>query len=429
MPDEDAITPSAVVPTIESPVQAEFVLLHVSVPEGLEAWNRCPVRTGVPFRRGALLSKDNVRLYAGDVEIPCQTRILSSWDSGQSIKFLLVTFVAEAPWTPYTLRFGTQVSLPKYSGISVTETVTEIAVDNGILKVAIGTEGLIHSVLLLEQGRPMPIQLLKAGHEVQGYFVDQHDHSYRTKLSQPMSRKPPPVATVEEAGPIAAVVRISGWYQAVGPRRGDVNPLNQFVVRVYVYHKTDFIRLHHTFINTGFCEDYQYKQIGLDLPLNVPAVKKAVFGSKESGEAVISLSASQWAAVVQLDSSKRRTLKGKAGVSPSAPVKDGRIGNMVRLIGGKRAAAIAVRGLWQQHPSGFEASADGLVKIHFWSPHQRKLFDLRAKNFLENLKPGAYDEYRDQSVTMKNSLEPPPPRRSHRQPVAAGGRRPSYTLG
>src|SRR5690606_4741580 len=89
---------------------------------------------------------------------------------------------------------------------------------------------------------------------VRAYFVDQNGARYESGTHE---RR----VVVEEAGPVSAVVRISGWY--TGP---DGDHVSQYIVRLYVHANSPRIKLVHTFVNTAHCDDKQYKEIALSVP-------------------------------------------------------------------------------------------------------------------------------------------------------------------
>ena len=75
-------------------------------------YNSTPIRSGIPFPEGMLISSDQLRLLDNHgSEIPLQARSLAYWPD-QSIKWVLLDFQADAPERSehvYTLEYGNEV--------------------------------------------------------------------------------------------------------------------------------------------------------------------------------------------------------------------------------------------------------------------------------------------------------------------------------
>jgi len=395
-----AVRAGAAVPVKRAPVRRETVPLKVTWPAGAGARTRQPVRTGVPFARGALPSSSHARLLGPDgAEAPCQVKTLATWDAGESVKWLLVTFIADAADDRgFILECGSDVVRTPQPGLTVREGGGAVDIDAGKLRLRIAKNAGDFISALTDAGGAALLR---------GPVVSRvTDHQGVTYTSSAAAR----VVVVEEAGPVAAVVRVAGWYAAADGRR-----LNQYVGRVYAYANLDLVKISHTFVNTGNCEQYRYRSIALSVPLAAPGATRAVFALARGDAgaaweaAPVPLARRGGAAIVQTGSNACRILglgPAATGGSAGAEVVAGqRAGNTVEVEAGDRVATVAVRWLWQQHPAGLEVGRDGAVQAQFWSPHQPKLLDLRPGPYLENLEPGALAQFRNQTKTSSRKHE------------------------
>ncbi|MHC4872711.1 MAG: exo-rhamnogalacturonan lyase family protein [Planctomycetota bacterium] len=175
------------------------------------------VRTGIPFPKGSLWSKDNVRLLENGKEIPAQFDVRGNWSPKGSIRWLGLSFVAkmiDGMYNRYEVEFSEKI---RKSGryreqVTVSETRESITINTGPLQVQIdrkGYKGL--SKVWLDKNRNRRFDkdeiAVEAGAEDAPYVEDKDGNIYLTSLSNAVD------LYVEERGPAQAVVRAEGWFE------------------------------------------------------------------------------------------------------------------------------------------------------------------------------------------------------------------------
>ncbi len=106
--------------------------------------------------------------------------------------------------------------------------------------------------------------------------------------------------TVEEAGPLHAVIRVDGRLNPEGP------VISPYVMRIHAYAGKSFVNVEYTFINTeARPERYFVKSMGLRLPLSLSGTPTYTMGTE-----VVAKHAVEWSEVEYLD--KQKILRGPA---------------------------------------------------------------------------------------------------------------------
>lgn len=175
-----------------------------------------PIRTGVPFPKGALTDPSQVRLLADGKEVPCQASVRARWAPRGSIRWLGLTFVAEfkdGKCPKYELAYGEKREAKPASPVSVQETEADIGITNGCLRFVVAKTGYsgVHRVWLDRDGDEQfgDDELVIAGSsETSPYVVDKDGVVYQAARDRDV------VIEVEESGPVHAVIRASGWLEA-----------------------------------------------------------------------------------------------------------------------------------------------------------------------------------------------------------------------
>ncbi len=389
-------------------VASQRVPLRIDLPQGLDQ-QRPSTRASqgysttmqgtVPFQRGVLRDIAHVRLLdKTGQEHPCQLRTLTTWDQGQSIKWLEVLFVADdASQDGWQLEFGRKVSRRQTkSALRVGESHRGIVIDNGVIHLRIDRDtGHLLSELRHTNGNPILTEPLV------GQVTDQHGQIYTTGTHQR-------AIDVEEDGPIRSVARITGWYQS--DKSDGERPLNRYVARVYVWANQPTIRVQYTFINTGHAQNYRYRAIRVSSATAIPehVTFYADTDSYTNADADhpdardLRFTENQLSPIVAVQAqSNTAHITPSEGEAVTLP----RLGNTMSLGNDQQQLITSVRWLWQQHPAGFEVDKTGRFRIDLWSPHADKIFDLRQAEYVKNIGPRAYDLMRRQSVGFPRKHE------------------------
>jgi hypothetical protein len=178
-----------------------------------------PVTSGLPFAQGALVGISKVRLLKGGAEVPAQFKCSALWPD-KSVRWLQIDFQADLPASgtaAFVLRTG---RAPKpVQGIAVTQPTGRIVVDTGAATFTFNTSEFAVGGL--------PFEVATNG---------------RTCRAQPASGG----WTVEEKGPMKAVLRVEGgWTPTV------LNSLVRFRARLVFYRNRDDVRVFLTFRNNN----------------------------------------------------------------------------------------------------------------------------------------------------------------------------------
>ncbi len=395
---------------------------------------------GVPWPKGALKKTDSLALTTADGKaVPVQTWPLAYWPDG-SVKWSGEAIAASADTTgPLQLAIGpgTAPATP----LTATETATTIDIDTGSLRCRINKQGAF-----LFESLTIGDRVVARNGKLIATLED------RSKLeSDGVIREEPYVSlvqkvTLEQAGPIRAVVKIEGIHAATKSDR----KLLPFVVRLYFYTGAAPIHLVHSFIYDGDSGKDFIKGLGLsftvpfkeelhnrhirfvgdgdgvwDQPVRmVPGYRAAanteigrLYGTQLNGQRLPNLADLQSAATILTV-----PVWGDARLSQSGPnsftisKRTTAAASWLHVLDGHRSLGLAVLGdvsgglavglkhFWQKNPSAIEiiggASDAGEMKVWLWSPDAPAM-DLRRyddtphglQTNYEDWKPGWGDAY------------------------------------
>ena len=402
-------TETAAVPVSSKPLpegMAELRWLDGKVPGALPG-----TTWGVAWPRGKYARDTTfvLRVPDGDT-VPVQSWPLACWPDG-TLKWTGHALPADAPAAEsFELLPGTLVASAK--PLAVTETAGAIEIDTGIIKVSVAKSGRELIPLVTRDGR----EILRHGRLV----MLRQDQPAPAAAPEPFEGEISKV-TLEQNGPVRAVVRIEGRHASATGRTW-----LPFIVRLYLYAGGESIRALHTIIFDG---DEQKDFIsGLGLRLGVPLSdahydRHVRFAGEEAGlfaEAVQGLTGlrrdpgravrdaqlaghrcppqSEWSAAVvkglkyipvwgdytlaQLSADgfeiRKRTKPGYTWIKSASGRRAGGTGYLGGPSGG---VAFGLRNFWQSYPAQFDirgASGDEAeVTLWFWSPEAAPM-DLRG---------------------------------------------------
>lgn len=215
------------------------------------------VSFGVPWPKGAIQKSQNFTLTADGKVLPAHTWPLAYWPDG-SVKWTGVATIAGPGSTAFSLAPSTETT-PAASAVTVRRSDTTVEIDTGALKARLATGGSRFIESLTLNGR----EVARAG-RLECILQDgpdgEADHvPARTVFGTRVDR-----LTVEQSGPVRAVVKIEGKHvAAVGPRAW-----LPFVVRLYFYAGQPTVRLVHSIVFDG--DDQRDFIRGLGLVFDVP---------------------------------------------------------------------------------------------------------------------------------------------------------------
>ncbi len=216
------------------------------------------VSWGVPWPKEALHRDDPLVLRAADGKtVPLQTWPLAYWPDG-SIKWSGEAIAAPAGLAgPFTIGPGTPATAAVR--ITCTDDAEGITIDTGAVQARIPRHGASIIASLSVGGR-----VVAENGRLIARCEDRSQAAGAQVVRQVEYRSRVDAATLEQAGPVRAVVKITGMHQAGDTGRAWL----PFTVRLYFYAGSDEIRLVHSFIFDGDAQKDFIKALGVafDVP-------------------------------------------------------------------------------------------------------------------------------------------------------------------
>ncbi len=327
-----------------------------------------PVRSGIPFPSGALGSLTNLRLETGDgsQEVPAQFDTLATWPNG-SLKAVLVQFVADVGASRgYRLVYGSGVTrTPASSALKVSQAGGNTTVTTGPLRFILNAKGLLTSLWrdANHDGTFDPAeQVLGAG---EFFMVNAFDG-----LEYTASQAVAPEITLEEQGPIRAVIRARGALTSAGG-----TALIKYLVRYSAYAGSDKLDLEFSVIDDRVEENvepspaprtlaFAAKGYGLRWAYLSDGPAQYRFGLDKGGSASGTVNAEHYllqngAFIFDNGEDQGHTFSySGVGTGLRAP-------GWVALDSGARHLALMVRDFWQQYPVELNVKANTLTAALF----------------------------------------------------------------
>ncbi len=199
------------------------------------------VSFGVPFKQGEWQRTDVLSAQASlGQQVPTQTWPLAVWPDG-SIKWLGVA-VSGGPALGGPLRLGKGVGAVPAVALTATQDENGVSVDTGVIQCRLAARGAVFIESLkiggrevASGGRLVALTEDRTGYSSSGLVRENYFESEISKL------------TLEQTGPVRAVVKIEGLHRALRGGRGWL----PFTVRVYFSAGVEAVRVVHTFIFDG----------------------------------------------------------------------------------------------------------------------------------------------------------------------------------
>jgi YetA-like protein len=250
-------------------VWLEGVTLHAAVPSSaakpvvLDWLGAAPpavsanVTWGVPWPKGVVPAGTSMRLAGAEGQgVELQTWTLASWPDG-TIKWsghaIHATAGLAGPFTLTPAR-ATKEQLGPAARMKYAEDATGFTIDTGRLRARVAKQGdaFLESLTLGERvvgraGRLVLVREDRSRYEGEGLLREQEFTSRVHKV------------TLEQSGPVRAVVKIEGLHRAADGAREWL----PFVVRLYVSAGSADVRLVHTVVFDGDAETDFIKGLGL----------------------------------------------------------------------------------------------------------------------------------------------------------------------
>ncbi len=382
------------------------------------------VSFGVPWPRGAVKSGQTLALTGADgKKLPVQSWPLAYWPDG-SVKWSGIATVAGAV-APITVAPGAAFT---DGAIQVTQTADAIDIDTGKLKARILKQGPVLIASLAIDGREVARNgqldcILQTAPETD-YLTPAPREKYLGEIKK---------VTVEQSGPVRAVVKIEGMHRAAQGTREWL----PFIVRLYFYAGQEPVRMVHTIMYDGDKEKEFIRGLGLvfevpfrELPQNrhvrfsnsngglwaEPVLLPAGGGRGAGGPAgpvvnqldgqkmgPTTSELAQWDAfkLTQLSSEGFTLIKRTNPKSSWVGVAEGQRASGLVFVGDVSGGlAVGVKNFWQSYPAALEVQgatgAAAQLQVWFWSPDgpamDMRHYDVRGHGPV-NGGSGSYEDY------------------------------------
>lgn len=304
-----------------------------------------PVTVGVPFARGILYDKSQLRLVSVDGgqrrEIPMQVTERARWSKFGSLKWVHLNFTIDLPGTAreLELEYGPTVGRSEREVLLVTTT-------EGFPMIKAGRLGFSDGLWFDVEADGSWVKVLDESALHRGAFVEREDgRVYRPSGESGYE--------IEEAGPEKVVLRRVGWY--VDESSGDA--FCRYVTRFSIHRDSTILRIFHTWIFTGDGNHERIADMGWEFPLAEGV---------EAGGFLISFDDPVWRRgdyLLQWDYEHFDVTDGTgtesyAGRAPGVAMARG---NGIRLFFG-------AKDFWQNYPSELEFQG-GSLWFHNWPKH------------------------------------------------------------
>lgn len=236
------------------------------------------VSWGVPFPEGEITSANEFQLIDSEGEqLPLQSWKLAYWPNG-TLKWLgFATVVEPGDGTGFILRStGRSTISTAKSNLIVQENENSVHIDTGVLQCRIPKSGseIFSDLRIRNEVVSSGAQLICINQSGPGRELGAQPE--KEKFTGEISR-----VTVEQNGPVRAVVKIEGTHHAADGSRSWL----PFVVRLYFYNDQQPVRLVHTIIYDGDQEKDFIRGLGVtfDLPMDEEVYNRHIRFSGENG--------------------------------------------------------------------------------------------------------------------------------------------------
>jgi len=391
------------------------------------------VTWGVPWAKGKVQKGATFSLTAAGQPVPVQSWPLAYWPDGS----LMWTghAISAAPEIAGPLQLAPGAAALPATALKTTSDASAIEIDTGALRCRILKQGTNLFESLTVGGR----QVARNGKLI-AILEDRSEYAARKVLREEDFGSQVKSVTLEQNGPVRAVVKIEGVHKSATSSREWL----PFTVRFYFYAGQDAIRVVHTFVWDGDAQKDFVKGLGMSfsVPLREEVQNRHVRFGGDVG---------MWAEPVKPLTGRRVVAFGQRGdVFPDqmagkrvpnfaefaareqAYVRDAADWNAYRLTqltangftiekrtneqsswlhatDGKRSlglaflgditggVAVSVKKFWQKYPASLEIqgakTASGEIKVWFWSP-QAPAMDIRHYDTIGHGLEMAYEDWK-----------------------------------
>jgi rhamnogalacturonyl hydrolase YesR len=311
------------------------------------------VTSGVPFPMGTLSTNAPVRMAdASGKPIPLQVRTSATWRDG-SVKWLLLDFpvtVASNDAAQVFLEYGPGVqAAPLASGIRIQEQGDQFWVDTGPLKFSIAKTqfGIFNQVYLDRNGNDS----FEAEEQTTSRGLQQTLTLAKEFAGLQTKVQPPTEVSVEQAGPIRAVIKVGGWITD-----GQGSRLVKYLFRVQAFANSTSVKVDYT--TTQLADKIKMlwvQDISLTLAQRLESDAQFIIGGEATahqgkipptGSVTLTQLAESSYSIKKPEGEIERGIKASGWVDVTA--------------GNAGGVLVSSRSFWQQFPKAITVSKDGI---------------------------------------------------------------------
>jgi hypothetical protein len=324
-----------------------------------------PVSAVVPLPQGGYASTDGL----GMAGIPSQVEVLERWPGDRTLRHVLVHFQASVPANGDAVyRFGAAGRIDPATPVAVTETPAALAVTTGPLRFVVSKTAfnLLDQVWLDENGDGQfsaAEQIIASHPQNGGVFIPRAGAG----PVQYAAGRGAPRVTVEERGPLRAVIRVEAPARFTSP----TDHQHGFAVRLYAYAGLPWIKIDYQLQNSdkrvARSWPLYFEALHLDLRLNLTAPTTARFGLGNG--AVHTVGQGQSAYLAQemhnrfaIYAPPSTTPVYSSGVLPNGQGPDG----FIDVRDARRGVMATLRNFWQMWPNGLAVDAQRTLSLQLW---------------------------------------------------------------
>ena len=324
-----------------------------------------PISTGLPLSRGLVRDPQQITVFHGRKRISSQKTVRQSWDRGRSIRWLGLDFIAEYENGIASDYVAVINSKPSSSRNRKPLPVTS---SNGAVEITTGParfrwtaagKGLPDAAWLDTDGNgkfSKDEQVIQSGPDDGAYWIATSVDGGRCDLTGDLK------FTIEESGPLKAVLRVDGWYE--GRRKKERNC--RATLRFTAYAGQAFLHMDHTFVITF--DDKKEKIRGIGLQLGVPGTKTGSFAHLD-GSPVTRKATKKGSYLNQRWWNEFKVMEASADPNRPDSLQNGTKSlGMVSVVSPRARVIMALRDAWQLYPKEFSFDEGG-ISVHPWPTH------------------------------------------------------------
>lgn len=344
-------------------------------------------RGGVPFAKGQLQSLEKITVVDGeDNVVSHQSKTLAFWHD-KSIKWALITLRTSIPLEQTKklyLQYGSTKKVFKQASLlKVKETPSEIIVNTGPLQFSVSKNNFyLFDKVWQDKDRNGEFDNNEIVTKKVDLILTHKGREYHSYLDKNVN------LIIEEKGPQAVCIKAQGWFTSEENKK-----FCRFITRIYAYLGSNYIKVKHTFVYTGYPENkYHYLYKGKRLPENETIEEvyiKLPFKTKQedvfiytTDNNIVRLGAKEGLFLMQAEDDKFYVNQS------NSIINEGRkIGNWVDISNPDRGISIGVKNLWQQYPKGFRVDRENESIMTYLWPKEAEPLDLKTTEFADG--PGA----------------------------------------